>query len=98
MVFSSAPPLPIRQWCNELTVAVSKPFAGGSAEWFDKVQVIVSRYRRAVAQIGCQQWQFGIDVDTHSIPAQQRVYCEGMSKIVNPWRSPFQRDDTASLE
>ena len=98
MVFSSAPPLRVRQRSDELTVMVSKPFAGSCAEWLDEVQVMVSRYRRAVAQIGCQQWQLGVDVDTHSIPAQQRVYREGMTKIVNPWKFPFQCDDTALLK
>ena len=77
---------------------IREPFAGGGAERLDEVQVIMRRYRRAVAQIGRQQRQFGLDIGTRSIPAQQGIDSEAVTKIVNPWQLPFRCDDTALLE
>jgi hypothetical protein len=55
-----------------------KSLTGREAEWLDEVQIIVRRHSRAVSQVSRQQWQFGLNIGTSSIPAQQGVYGETM--------------------
>jgi hypothetical protein len=44
--------------------------AGGGAERFDEVQVMMRRYDRTVPQLGRQQGQLGLNIGAGSVPAQ----------------------------
>ena len=77
---------------------IREPLAGRGAERFDEVQVIMRRYGRAVPQVGRQQRQFGFDIGAGSVPAQQGIHSEAVSKVVNPWQLAFSGDDAAVFE
>ena len=72
-----------------------EPLAGGGAERFDEVQVIMGRYRGAVPQVGRQQRQLGFDIGSGPVPAQQGIHSKGMAKVVDPRQLAFRSNDAA---
>ena len=60
-----------------------EPLAGGGAERFDEVQVMMRRHDRTVTQVGRQQGQLSLDIGAGSVPAQQSIDSEAMTKILD---------------
>jgi len=72
-------------------------FAGGGAQRFGELQIVMGKVWRDMPQIACEPRQRGLRLGTPAVALAQCFHGKAMAEIVNPGSSAMMTEDAGAL-
>src|SRR5438874_7898074 len=83
---------------HQATIFFGEALVIDHTEVLHEMQIMIRGQYRDVAQPGCQQRQFCLNVNTISVPTNQRIDGAAVTKIVNPGAATIDLPDSGTIE
>ena len=88
---------PVRRLKQRANRNSMKSFAGGDAQRFGELQIVMGKVWRDMPQIACEPRQRGLWLGTPAVALAQCFHGKAMAEIVNPGSSAMMTEDAGAL-